>query len=274
MASCSFALQKPIGSHSGAMTAHLGWATHEQDGNGSLYGYFGNAANQASSHFWVAKIGTLEQYIDTALVSWAQEAGNFTYLSVETEGFPTEAWTAQQMATLARLYVWGHQMHGIPLVLVDHGGSGITTHAHYPSGAPDPAWGGHPCPGTIRAGQLPIVVATANILATGGSPVPALPALARPVCAGVNRPQNDGYWIICQDGGIFAFGTAPAFGSNDPLPADKLAPGHLVIDASGTSSGAGLTLFASDGGVFTFGDATFSGSLASEVSPSPQPFEA
>lgn len=274
MALCSFALQKPIGSHSGPMTDHLGWATHEQDGNGSLYGYFGNAANQASSHFWVAKIGTLEQYIDTAFASWAQEAGNFTYNSIETEGTPDEPWTAPQMATMARLYVWGKQIHGIPLVTCDHGGRGITTHAHYPSGAPDVSWGGHPCPGTIRSAQLPLVVATANILATGGTPVPALPALARPSCAIVMRPQNDGYWQVCQDGGIFAFGDAPAFGSNDPLPADQLQPGHLVTAAAGTASGNGLILNASDGGAFTFGDAVYRGSLSQLVSPSPQPLEA
>lgn len=275
MALWSAALQFPVQNHDANMEAYWGLTVHVQAGTGSLRNYFNNPASQASSHFWIAKIGTPEQYLNTILASWAQMAGNPFYISVELEGEPNEPMTPQQLATLALLIVWLHTVHGLVLTLVDHGGKGITTHSHYPSGLPDVSWGNHPCPGPgPRAGQLPGVLATATQIINGGTPVPALPALTRPSCAIVMRPQNDGYWQVCQDGGIFAFGAATAFGSTDPLPADQLKPGHLVTAAAGTASGNGLILNASDGGAFTFGDAVYKGSLSQLVSPSPEPLEA
>lgn len=83
--------------------------------------------------------------------------------------------------------------------------------------------------------------------------------LNRPIIAVAHRPQNDGYWLVAQDGGIFQFGAAPFFAGNT-LP-QVLTPGHLIVDAFSSPTGEGLTLIGSDGGVFTFGDATFYGSL-------------
>ncbi len=156
---------------------------HVQVGTGSCYGEFSNPANQASSTWWIGVDGTLEQYVDADMTAWTEMAGNPYYDSVETEGTPDQPWTDAQQATLARLIAWGHQTFGWPLALVDHGGSGITTHAHYPSGVPDDAWGGHPCPGPVRTAQLPSVLAAAvaivdprPVSATAAT-VPAPPAV-------------------------------------------------------------------------------------------------
>lgn len=88
-----------------------------------------------------------------------------------------------------------------------------------------------------------------------GAPMPQLNA---PIVAIVNRPQDDGYWLIGQDGGVFNFGAAPQL--VDP-EVGKLTAGHQVRSAVATPTGAGLILVSSDGGVFTLGDAAFHGSL-------------
>ena len=53
----------------GRRTQTIGFVLHVQVGNGSLHGYFDNPATGASSHFWAAKDGRLEQYVDTDLTA-------------------------------------------------------------------------------------------------------------------------------------------------------------------------------------------------------------
>lgn len=153
------AVSKPVANHGGPMGQVFGLVVHVQEGDGSLAGWFNNPASQVSAHFWISKTGVVEQYVDTGTQAWAQVAGNLNYLSVETEGFDTEPLTAAQLTELTNLFAWVRaQYPAVPDTLCDHGQMGLTTHAHYPSGVPDPAWGGHPCPGPIRTGQLPQVV--------------------------------------------------------------------------------------------------------------------
>ena len=65
-----------------------------------------------------------------------------------------------------------------------------------------------------------------------------------------------GYYLVASDGGVFAFGSAPFYGSigghvlNKPVVGMAMAPGN-----------AGYWEVASDGGVFTFGNIGFYGSL-------------
>lgn len=150
----------------------LGIVVHVQVGNGSLFGQFNDPTSQTSSHFWIAKDGVVEQYVDTGSQSWAQVAGNLRYLSVETEGYPTEPLTVAQLASLADLIRWGATTYGFPVSMTDHGGQGVTTHAFYPSGLPDPTWGGHLCPGSMRTAQVAALVTPA--------PPPVPPPVARP----------------------------------------------------------------------------------------------
>lgn len=162
---CPGATWRPVQNHGGpipVVVSGRGLVVHVQEGNGSPWGWFNNPASQVSSHWWISKAGVLEQYVDTDFEAWAQMAGNASYHSVETEGLASEALTTAQAVMLAALYRWGHQMFGWPFQTCDHGGRGLTTHAHYPSGIPDPAWGGHPCPGALRAGQLPSILKLAG----------------------------------------------------------------------------------------------------------------
>lgn len=89
--------------------------------------------------------------------------------------------------------------------------------------------------------------------------------LAAQIVAVVNRPQNDGYWLVGADGGVFAFGRAPAIGS---FGGKHLAA--AIVDAVSTSSGAGLYLVGADGGVLSLGDAAYHGSIpGSGIGPAP-----
>lgn len=160
---CPFATYKPISVNHGGMRAEkIGFVVHVQQGDSSLYGFFDNPSAQVSAHFWCSKSGALEQYLDTDLIAWAEAEGNASYASCEFEGFDTESMTPAQIVMGGRLAGWLSSVEGWPVVgPVTHGSPGITPHCN-PNGTPDPAWGNHPCPGTIRLGQIPAIVAAAH----------------------------------------------------------------------------------------------------------------
>ncbi|MBW3555941.1 MAG: superoxide dismutase family protein [Actinobacteria bacterium] len=64
-----------------------------------------------------------------------------------------------------------------------------------------------------------------------------------------------GYWMVADDGGVFAHGTAAFSGS---LGGTRL--NSPIVGLEPTPSGQGYYLAAADGGIFTFGDASFEGS--------------
>ncbi len=74
--------------------------------------------------------------------------------------------------------------------------------------------------------------------------------------SGAAGDSASGYWQAASDGGVFALGSAPFFGSMG---------GHLlnapVVGIASTPDHGGYWLVASDGGVFAFGDASFFGSM-------------
>ncbi len=168
MAVVPFAVWRPVNSHGGPMTAHQGLVLHVQAGNNSPWGWFANPLNQVSSTWWVSKTGVLEQYVDSNLAAWAEAAGNSTWDSVETEGFPSEPLTAAQVSMLARLYAWGVTAYGWPLTIAETPTSrGFICHSD--GGV---RWGNHPqCPGLIRAGQRQAILAAAAIPARPPAPV-------------------------------------------------------------------------------------------------------
>lgn len=234
------ALWKPVVNHSGPMTAHNGLVLHVQDGDNSPFGWFDNPASEASSHWWVAKDGTIEQYVDADLEAWAQESGNSSYNSVETEGLPAEPLTAQQIESVASILVWGHGRYGWPIQPCSHGGQGFTTHAFYPSGTPDPAWGDHPCPGNVRTGQVPIILATASQM------------LAPPIGEPVNfvafnvTAADDHSFSVDENGVLWEKYWTPAGGWQGPVQhATGLDPGTQLqykVGPGGTPQVWGATL--------------------------------
>lgn len=147
----------------GALATSRGLVLHVQAGGGDPHGWFDRPDVQASSHWWVGKAGELIQYVPADRQAWAQAAGNSGWHSVETEGTPDQPLTAAQIATLARLYAWGHQTWGWPLQLADTtAGTGFGTH-----GMGGSAWGGHTgCPGPARTAQRTQILTAA----AGGSP--------------------------------------------------------------------------------------------------------
>jgi subtilisin family serine protease len=66
-----------------------------------------------------------------------------------------------------------------------------------------------------------------------------------------------GYWMVANDGGIFAFGDAPFFGSTGNLVLNS-----PIVAMAKTVTGLGYWMVAADGGIFAFGDAPFHGSAA------------
>ncbi len=169
---CPFATWLPITANynTGGMSPDIrGFVPHCQVGNGSLQAFFSNPATQASAHFWISKTGTLEQYVDTQDMAWAEAAGNPYFWSCEFEGQVDEPMTSQQLDMGGRLIAWLYGLHSFPLVVnTSPDGQGITP--HYAGGA---AWGGHSCPGPLRFQQFDeLILATLRYLDQGGDMTP------------------------------------------------------------------------------------------------------
>ena len=64
---------------------------------------------------------------------------------------------------------------------------------------------------------------------------------------------------MAADGGIFAFGDAPFYGSMGGA-----ALNQPVVGMAATPTGEGYWLVAADGGIFAFGDAAFYGSMGGQ----------
>jgi hypothetical protein len=71
-------------------------------------------------------------------------------------------------------------------------------------------------------------------------------------------PDGGGYWMVGADGGVFASGDAPFYGSTGSLHLNK-----PVVGMAATPDGKGYWFVASDGGIFAYGDAGFYGSTGS-----------
>jgi hypothetical protein len=90
-----------------------------------------------------------------------------------------------------------------------------------------------------------------------GSAVPTGVTPAAPTVGVVANPLSTGqYWLVGRDGGVFALGGAPFYGSMGGKPLN--AP---IVGIVTTPDGGGYWLVASDGGVFAFGAAAFLGSV-------------
>ena len=74
--------------------------------------------------------------------------------------------------------------------------------------------------------------------------------VVRSMPVAVHASASGGYWVACEDGGVFNFGGAAFHGSLGGLALN--AP---VVDLIGTKDGGGYWLCAADGGMFAFGNA-------------------
>ena len=85
--------------------------------------------------------------------------------------------------------------------------------------------------------------------------------LDAPIVATAPTPDGVGYWLATADGGVFAYGDAPFYGS-----ATAMNPDQPIVGMAATPDGGGYWLVGSDGGVFSFGNAQYYGSTAGKGS--------
>ena len=100
------------------------------------------------------------------------------------------------------------------------------------------------------------VTAAGDLHGLGDAVTPASqPTSAAPI-VGTATDRAGGVWTVAADGGVFALGGAPFYGSLGGVTLN--AP---VVGMAATPDGGGYWLVAADGGVFGFGDAAFHGSM-------------
>lgn len=180
----------------------------------SLYGMF-SRSNNACSHFYVAKDGTVEQYIDTAYRSGADMNGNDSTISVETQGGVRnpegEPWTAAQVKALTALWKWARDTHKITNQLAKNtqtnanseglswhrlgvegnfaGRKGILSISYKPGGIKFSSARGKICPGDAKILQIPGIVEAANgTVKPVQTPKPTVPP-KKPT-----KPSNGSVW--------------------------------------------------------------------------------
>jgi hypothetical protein len=159
---------------------------HQQVGNGSLFGYFNNPANEVSAHFWVAKAGLGEQYVDTARSAWHARDANGRCLGVELEGHPGEPITAEQIATMGRIMAELAQTDGLALVEANtQAERGVGYHR---------LWVATACPSDLRLSARPAMIAAAR---GGAAPpsAPSAPAAPAPPAGGGGAPPWPGVYL-------------------------------------------------------------------------------
>lgn len=171
MARFDCAQWRPVVNHGGTMSANLGLILHHAVGDGSLFDRFNDPASEVSAHFWVAKDGWIEQYVDTSTVAWHAIQLNDTYVGVETEGCAdppyAEPFTELQLDALAAIYAEGNARHGWPMQLAEADGQ---EGFGYPRMAVATA-----CPCDIRLAMRGEILTRAGG-ATFTPPAPAAPA--------------------------------------------------------------------------------------------------
>lgn len=153
----------------------------------SLHSMF-SRSNSACSHFYVAKDGTVEQYIDTKYRSASDMNGNDSTISVETQGGvhkpEQEPWTDAQVEALVKLWKWARDTHDIKNQVAKNtqtnensaglswhrlgvegnfaGRPGILSTSYKPGGIKYSSARGKICPGDAKILQIPGIWEEAN----------------------------------------------------------------------------------------------------------------
>ena len=118
-----------------------------------------------------------------------------------------------------------------------------------------------------------VPVADARAACTAGLPITPSQTITATYSGDPNYPTSTaayaqsvahGYWTVAADGGVFAFGDAPFYGSEGAKPLNK-----PIVGMAATPDAEGYWLVAADGGIFAFGDAGFYGSTGRVALASP-----
>jgi hypothetical protein len=138
-----------------------GWLVHVVCGNNNPKPYWETlkGKKRAFAHLCVSKTGKWWQYQDLHHWAWSCGAGNPDWWGVEVTGQPNEPMTEAQLTELAKWHVWSGARDEIADSPAEYG---IGTHSM--GGA---AWGGHECPGPVRAAQRGEIIRRAIALRAG-----------------------------------------------------------------------------------------------------------
>jgi hypothetical protein len=253
MAWFACAAHRPISSNTGGgLGPNLGLVLHHAVMNGSLFNFFNSPSAEVSAHFWVAQDGRIEQYVDTATVSWHGKSLNSRYVGVETEGCTSpangyaDAMSEAMVSALSRIYAEGMAVHGWANTKANADGQ--------------PGFGYHrmavqtACPCDVRLNMRDEILRRAS----GQAPITTPPKTRSGAMCIIPRENEAGYWIFGSDGGVFSYGDAPYLGS---LPGLNVKPNAPIVGGAATESGNGYWMCSTDGGIFCFGDAQFHGSM-------------
>jgi len=162
---------------SGAMT---GVIMHTMVGSqAGTISWFNNPDAGASAQFGVGFDGAIHQFgpIGQGWIAWHAGAANVTWYGIEHEdgGDPSRPLTDAQLTASAQLVEMLTGFADIPLQVTNSPSTGgLGTHSMGGS-----SWGGHACPGDVRAAQRGEVIRRAQGIRSGGGPVPQPPPKPR-----------------------------------------------------------------------------------------------
>lgn len=190
----------------------------------SLHGWFNNPRAGASSHFYVRRDGTIEQYIPINLISWAGVQSDARAISVETQGMGHGAWTTAQIQAMQQIIKYCQSVYpSIPSRVMASSKSSEAGIGYHALGVPGSSWQklrrvsqtggeiwsgavGKVCPGPDRVKQIPALVAgLGSTAAPSAPPAPPAPAVGVVTASvGVARVQQQlrdaGYYSGVIDG--------------------------------------------------------------------------
>jgi hypothetical protein len=141
--------------------------------------WFNNPDANASAQFGVGFDGAIHQFgpIGQGWIAWHAGSANATWYGIEHEdgGDPSRPLTDAQLTASAQLTEMLTGYAGIPLQVTNSPSTGgLGTHSMGGS-----AWGGHACPGDVRAAQRGEVIRRAQGIRGGGGSAPQPPAKPR-----------------------------------------------------------------------------------------------
>lgn len=117
--------------------------------NGTSIDYFKSNPGEVTPNFQVYRDGSIVQFLPFNWQPWCQIDGNFNYGAIETGGDPDQPLTEAQLVSCAKIIRAYHRRMGFEYKIANSPGQkGLGTHQM--GGL---SWGGHACPGDIRAGQ-------------------------------------------------------------------------------------------------------------------------
>lgn len=152
----------------------------------SLRGWFNNPDARASSHLYVRRDGTIEQYVSMDHTAWTSGSGSASTVGVETQGMGSGEWTGAQVTALVRIVQWCQDRYGFPLRAMTSSKAGQEGVGWHALGVPrrrgdktsqtgGQLWSssaGKVCPGAQRIRQIPEIVTRAGGKAATPAPAP------------------------------------------------------------------------------------------------------